>query len=393
MDDTGRPASRMEDHPGEKLLALLNICQKMNSERDLSTLLDLITREAAKLMHSDRASIFLLDKEKNELWSQVALGSEPIRFDAGKGIAGTVVRTGETIHIKDARNDPRFFSGIDKQKGYHTRNILAVPLRNHNGETVGAFEALNKRDGTFDQEDEALLKALAAQAAIAIETVQWTQELAWHRDQLLVENNQLWKEVEGRFSTQNIIGTGEKIQRILGLIRQISDSTLNVLITGESGTGKEMVARAIHYNSPRSRRPFVALNCAALPESLVESELFGIEKGVATGVEQRIGKFQEADGSTLFLDEIGDLSGTAQAKILRVLQDGVIERVGGRKTIQVDVRILAATHKDLEAEIRKGNFREDLYSRLRVIPIHTPALREIREDIPLLANYFLSKHT
>ena len=148
----------------------------------------------------------------------------------------------------------------------------------------------------------------------------------------------------------------------------------------------------MHYNSPRARKPFVALNCAALPETLLESELFGIEKGVATGVDSRVGQFQKADGGTLFLDEIGDLSITAQAKILRVLQERVMERVGGRNSIPVDVRILAATNKDLEAEISKGNFREDLYYRIKVIHLHMPPLREIREEIPLLANHFLKEY-
>ena len=175
-------------------------------------------------------------------------------------------------------------------------------------------------------------------------------------------------------------------------MERIRDSLVNVLITGESGTGKEMVAKAIHYTSPRARRPFVALNCAALPETLLESELFGIEKGVATGVQSRVGQFQKADGGTLFLDEIGDLSLPAQAKILRVLQERVLERVGGRSPIPVDVRLLAATNKDLEAEIAKGNFREDLYYRIKVIHIHMPPLREIREEIPLLANHFLKEY-
>jgi len=167
---------------------------------------------------------------------------------------------------------------------------------------------------------------------------------------------------------------------------------VNVLIPGESGTGKELAANAMHYTSPRARKPFVALNCAALPETLVESELFGIEKGVATGVNPRVGQFQKADGGTLFLDEIGDLSLTAQAKILRVLEERTLERVGGRNSIAVDVRILAATNKDLEAEIGKGNFREDLYYRIKVLHVHMPPLREIPEEIPLLANHFLKEY-
>ena len=189
-----------------------------------------------------------------------------------------------------------------------------------------------------------------------------------------------------------IIGPGPKIQQVVRLVERIRDSAVNVLITGESGTGKELVAKAFHYTSPRARRPFVALNCAALPETLLESELFGIEKGVATGVQSRTGQFEKANGGTLFLDEIGDLSLTAQAKILRVLQERVLERVGGRAPIPVDVRVLAATNKDLEAEIVRGGFREDLFYRIKVVHLHMPPLRDIREEIPLLANHFLKEY-
>jgi Nif-specific regulatory protein len=384
--------AREEDPQSDTLPAILKICQEMTAERDLAALLDLIAREAARLMAADRASIFLLDREKGELWSQVALGSQPIRFDARLGIAGAAALTAQIINVKDAHQDPRFYREVDVRTGYRTHSVLAVPLRNHEGKVIGAFQALNKKGGVFTADDEEVAKALAAQAAIAIETAQLIEELRRHRDQLLEENTQLWKEVGSRFATYNILGTGNKVQHVVRLIEQLRDSAVSVLITGESGTGKELVARAIHYNSARARRPLVTLNCAALPDSLVESELFGIEKGVATGVEGRVGKFEAASGGTLFLDEIGDLSLTAQAKILRVLQERVIERLGGRKAIPVDVRILAATNKNLEGEIRKGTFREDLYYRLNVIHIHTPPLREIREDIPLLANAFLATY-
>ncbi len=188
----------------------------------------------------------------------------------------------------------------------------------------------------------------------------------------------------------DIIGTSPKILDVVRLIEKISDSSISVLITGESGTGKELAARTIHMNSPRSDKPFIAINCAALPESLLESELFGIEKGVATGVEKRLGKIETANGGTLFLDEIGDMSLSAQAKLLRVLQERKLERVGGRGAIDVDIRILAATNKGLKKEIEKGTFREDLYYRLNVVQIHMPPLRERKEDICPLANHFLA---
>lgn len=376
----------------EKLLAILKICQKMNSERNLEALLDLIAREATRLVEAERASIFLLDPEQRELWSKVALGSsEIIRFDARLGIAGAAAMTGETINVREAKQDPRFYPGIDARTKYRTRNVLATPLVTHEGKIIGTFQVLNKLRGAFALEDEQIIGALAAHAAIAIENAQLLQELSKHRDQLLEESTQLRREVESRFSTQNIIGTSEKIQHVVRMIEHVADTPVNVLVTGESGTGKELVAKAIHYGSSRARCPFVAVNCAALPEPLVESELFGIEKGVATGVERRIGKMEAAQGGTLFLDEVGDLSLTAQAKILRALQERLIERVGGRKAIAVDLRVLAATNKDLEAEIKRGHFREDLYYRLKVIHIQMPPLREIQQDIPMLANYFLTK--
>jgi Nif-specific regulatory protein len=377
----------------ETLERILAICRKMNSERELGPLLDLIAREATSFLDCDRASIFLLDRERRQLWSKVALGSDEIlRFDATQGIAGRAVQTGETVNVRDAYSDPRFYTAIDGQTGYRTRNVLAVALRNQESEIIGAFEVLNKRIGVFTTRDEESLAALGAHAANAIETAQLIGELRRSQDELAQQNANLWREVENKYSSHGIIGAGPRVQATVRLIERIRDSVVNVLITGESGTGKELTAKAIHYTSPRARKPFVALNCAALPETLVESELFGIEKGVATGVNPRIGQFQRADGGTLFLDEIGDLSLTAQAKILRVLQERVVERVGGSKPMPVDVRLLAATNKDLEAEIAKGSFREDLYYRIKVIHIHLPPLRDIREEIPLLANHFLTEY-
>ena len=385
--EPGRP-----DQPGSSLQRVLDLCSQINAEREVPRLLELIAREGAKLLECERVTIFLLDREKCELISQVTLDGEKIRLDARLGIAGACAMTGQVIKVDDAQQDQRFYTAVDARTSFQTRTVLAIPLRNPAGEVIGTFQCINTRHGVFTPEDEQAAHALASQAAIAIETAHLVEDFKRQQVQLEAENAQLRKEIEGRFSTQQIIGTSGPIQFIIRLIDQIRDSSVDVLITGESGTGKEMVAKAIHYNSPRARKPFVAINCAALPETLVESELFGIEKGVATQVERRIGKFEEANGGTLFLDEIGDLSQSAQVKILRVLQERVLERVGGRTGIPVDVRVLAATNADLERAIKAGKFRSDLYYRLKVVTIHTPPLREIREDIPLLARAFLHRY-
>jgi Nif-specific regulatory protein len=390
MDADASTASAAAKASEERLSALLYLSQRLNAERDLPTLLDLMAREVARLLDAERASVFLWDRVTDELWSLVALDSEPLRFDAKRGLAGTVVQTGTTLNVADVQRDPRFYPAIDARTGFLTRSALTVPLRDHRGEITGAFQVLNKRGGAFTAGDEEMLKAVAAQAAIAIETAQLIGGLQQQRDALLAENTQLWQAVEKRYAQAPLLGTSPLIRDVVRLIEQLRDSTVEVLITGESGTGKELVARALHYTSRRARGPFVAVNCAALPATLVESELFGIERGVATGVERRIGKFEAAHGGTLFLDEVGDLSAAAQATLLRVLQEHVVERIGGRRAIPVDVRVIAATNKDLEAAIAQGTFRADLYFRLKVIHIAMPPLRAMREDIGLLAAHFLA---
>jgi Nif-specific regulatory protein len=376
----------------QKLASILTLCQRMNSERDLNALLDLVVAEASRLLDCERASIFLFTPSRDELVSKVALGSEQtIRVRAGVGIAGTVAATGEMVTLNDAYNDPRFFPGVDDDTGYRTRNLLALPLAGADGEIIGAFEILNKREGTYTAEDAEIALSLGANAALAIQNAQMIGELRRHRATLETENRNLLREIGGRLPAQSLLGMSAPIESLRTMIARVADSDVTILITGESGTGKDLVARSIHFASPRARGPFVALNCAALPETLVETELFGVEKGVATGVDRRIGKFEAANGGTLFLDEIGDLPLLAQAKILRVLQERTVERLGGRSPIPVDVRIVAATNKDVESAIAKGQFREDLYYRLNVVRLRTPALREIREDLPLLAAYFLSE--
>lgn len=378
--------------PKKDLTSVLDLCRKLNAEQQFPKFLKLLSLEAAKILQAESTSILIYDLEHCELVSFVTVDGVPIRFDARLGIAGSALMKGTPIIVAKAQQDSRFYPGIDRLAHMRTRCVLAIPLRSNSGDIIGVFEAINKKGGSFSRRDLALGTFLVDQTAPAVETAQILQLVTQQRDQLSQVNAQLWKEMEGRFATQNLIGTSPKVQNIIRLIDQVRDASVDVLIAGENGTGKELVAKAIHYNSLRAKFPFVALNCAALPENLLESELFGIEKGVATGVDARIGKFEQANGGTIFLDEIGDLGKRAQAKILRVLQERVFERVGGRTNIPIDVRVIAATNKKLEEAISQGDFREDLYYRLKIIHIQTPSLREIPDDIPMLANFFLHKY-
>ncbi len=220
-----------------------------------------------------------------------------------------------------------------------------------------------------------------------------TLRKAEEREQLRKENQLLRKEIAKEYSFENIVSKNEKMQKIFDVIKKVAQYRSTVLITGESGTGKELVARALHYNSERSQNPFIPVNCGAIPENLLASELFGHAKGAFTdAIRTKKGLFEEADGGTLFLDEIGELPGQLQVKLLRVLQDGEIRRIGEAKSIQIDVRIVAATVKDLQKEVNEGRFREDLFYRLNVLPIHIPPLRERKEDIPLLIRHFIGKY-
>ncbi len=376
----------------EKLESVLRLTCQLNSARRLDELLDLLAEEAARLLGADRASIFLISPDGRWLESKVALGSsERIRLDMAKGIAGAVAVSGEPVIVEDAYSDPRFYVEVDQQTGYRTKNLLAVPLLDFDGGRVGVLEILNKEEGCFDSEDLALAQALASQAAVGIQTARMIAEIEAAHRTLELENSNLRREIGARLPGRAIIGAHPKLEELRRMVERIAAVDVTVLITGESGTGKDLLARTLHFASERAAGPFVALNCAALPETLLEAELFGMEKGVATGVERRAGKFETANKGTLFLDEIGDLSLVAQAKILRALQDRAVERVGGRKEIPVDVRLVAATNKNLESMIARGEFREDLYYRLNVVRLETPALREIASDIPAIAMALLER--
>ena len=270
-------------------------------------------------------------------------------------------------------------------------SFICVPIKIGN-EVIGALSADRLfEEGVSFEEDVRLLSIIASMIAQAVRLRQEAQE---ERQRLLEENARLQSELREKFRPSNIVGNSKVMRAVYDLISQVSPSEATVLVRGESGTGKELVAHAIHYNSPRADKPFVKVNCGALPESVVESELFGHERGAFTGaIATRKGRFELAHAGTIFLDEIGDLSPTTQIKLLRVLQEKEFERVGGSTTLKIDVRIIAATNRDLETLIAESLFRSDLYYRLNVFPIHVPPLRERKTDIPLLADYFIEKYS
>lgn len=354
----------------------------------------IIQREIAP----DNCALMIVDEVRDELVLKatkgpyddeagfIEEGRESTRFRIGENIAGLVAREGKPILIPDALRDDRFLK--TKNKNVEIKSLISIPLIA--GERViGVLNLSHGVPDTFNEDHVRVLSIIANSAAVALENTRLYQRLSESRDRLARENINLRNELKEKFAPDNIVGSSKSFREILLKMEKVSGANVNVLITGESGTGKELIAKMIHYNSPRSKGPFVAVNCAALPENLLESELFGIEKGVATGVEKRIGKFELADGGTIFLDEIGDMSFPTQAKILRVLQEKEFQRVGGNRAMKLDIRIVSATNKDLEKDIREENFREDLYYRLKVVQLNIPPLRKRKDDIPLLANHFL----
>ncbi len=298
--------------------------------------------------------------------------------DGEEGIQKTVANTYDQVlcDIRMPRMDGLEFLREARKRGVNATIIMMSAY----GTIDTAIEAM--KSGAYDyiskpfKPDEIIL----------------TLKKADERERLRKENERLRREVKKEYSFENIVSKNEKMQKIFEVIKKVASYRSTILITGESGTGKELVARALHYNSDRSQNPFVAVNCGAIPENLLESELFGHVKGAFTdAIRTKKGLFEEADEGTLFLDEIGELPVQLQVKLLRVLQDGEIRRVGEAKPIKIDVRIVAATVKDLIREVNEGHFREDLFYRLNVFPIHIPPLRERKEDIPLLVNHFIAK--
>ncbi len=368
--------------------ALIEASTAINSSLDLQATLSAIARSAAMVMHAEASSVLLLDRRRNKLIFRASVGGggEALlgeEMDADQGIAGQVAATGKPRMVADAKREKTWFKGFDDRSNFETRGMVVAPLI-HKDEIIGVVEVLNRLGSeSFGDQDIELIQIFANLAASGAVNAQ-------HHEQLQRENRGLRETLRGR---DQIIGQSEALRGVLDLCQRVATSNATVLLLGETGTGKELTARVIHNASRRREKPFVAINCAALPETLLESELFGHEAGAFTGATgQKMGRFELADGGTLLLDEIGDLAGPIQIKLLRVLQEREFVRVGGTKTVACDVRIIAATSRDIKKAMDAGTFREDLYFRLNVFPISIPPLRQRREDIPLLVNHFVDRY-
>lgn len=370
---------------------LIEINTLINSQvDDTHTLLTRILESATRLTDGEASSLLLVNPDNNKLYFEIATGSKgpamkKFSLNMGEGIAGWVAQHNTSLIVNDVSNDTRFFSDISKQIGFTTESILAVPMRIKDA-CVGVLEIVNKTTRKpFIEEDRQWLEIFATQAAISLLNARSYQ-------QVREEVHFLQDQIETRKGYHSFVGKSPAILEKLEITRRIAQTDSSVLILGESGVGKELFAEQIHLNSKRANEPFVRVNCAALPESLLESELFGHVKGAFTdATADRRGRFELADRGTIFLDEIGDFPLNLQAKLLRVLQEKVFEKVGSSEPMDVDVRVLAATNKDIETELAEGRFRQDLYYRLNVLPLYIPPLRERQEDIPELADFFLKR--
>ncbi len=374
--------------PAQRLQTLLEVSRLLASTLELDEILDILMTRAGDMIGCEGTSLLLLDPAGKYLDFVVAKGDKgralkEHRLPVGSGVAGWVTQHGKPLLVRDVREEPRFFSGYDEETGFHTRSLMAAPLHVRE-RTIGVIEAVNStRPEGFQEEDLAFFVAFSNYAAIAIENARLYSKVYRERESFKGE-------VAKRYQ---IVGSSPALARVLEIARTVADSNASVLLLGESGTGKEMFARAIHHWSPRAAQPFVAVNCAALSQELLASELFGHEKGAFTGaIRQKQGKVEMAENGTLFLDEVGEMKPELQTKLLRLLQEREFERVGGTRTIPADIRVIAASNRDIEQEVKRGTFREDLYYRLNVVAIRLPLLRERREDIDGLVAFFLHKY-
>ena len=375
---------------------LYEIAAALNSTIDLKKSLRAVLEILSKSLGVKRATITILNPLRDEIRIEVAIGLsrnmvEQTRYKPGEGITGKVIQTGKAIVVPKIGEEPLFLDRTTiRGASRKEHSFICVPIKKGRL-VVGALSVDFPYDKSKDlkafERRLTVVSTMLAQVVINLETLRKKEE------RLRVANLKLQEQLAHKHSITNIIGNSNKMREVFQMISQVCRSNATVLIRGESGTGKELVANAIHFNSNRAKEAFIKLNCAALPSNLIESELFGHEKGAFTGaVNMKQGRFEAAHKGTIFLDEIGSIGQDVQYKLLRVLQEREFERIGGNRTIATDVRILAATHKNLEQAVEEDSFRGDLYYRLNVFPIYLPPLRERKTDILLLADYFLEKY-
>jgi formate hydrogenlyase transcriptional activator len=395
---------RLEDelrHERDRLRLLLEITSSMTSKLDLRRLVEALSTDLLRVTRCEFCSLLLPDADSGELRMTILYNPEPQGYVCDGiipihgSLCGKAFWTGKTQHfnhVEEHRNDPETF-GNSVGRTYYQRHIdeglisgCDLPLIGRSG-VVGVLAALKRSERAFSKDDVAFLEQVAAQVAIAVENALDYEKAIKDRDKETKQRIYLEEEIRAEFG--EIVGDSPALRTALNLVSVVAPTDSSVLILGETGTGKELFARAIHNLSSRRERAFVKLNCAAIPLGLLESELFGHERGAFTGaIANKTGRFELAHKGTLFLDEVGDIPLELQAKLLRVLQEQEFERLGSNKTHKVDVRLIAATHRDLAAMVKQGTFREDLYYRLNVFPIHVPALRQRTEDISKLVWHF-----
>jgi Nif-specific regulatory protein len=381
-----------------ELSLLFEVSQILDRSIDLRDEMGPVLSSIARHTGMVRGTLTLVDRETGEFFIEAAHGlsmdeQERGRYKPGEGVTGKVMETGRAMIVPKVSEEPLFLNRTKSRSDHLKEEIsfLCAPIK-MGAKVIGALSVDRLFSEEVDLEED--LRLLTIMASMIANAVHLRQEALEEQRRLLEENSRLQNELRDRFRPANMIGSSRAIQSVFEMIAQVAKSDATVLIRGESGVGKELVAHAIHYNSLRAAKPFIRVNCAALPETVIESELFGHEKGAFTGaLTQRKGRFEAAHGGTILLDEIGDLSPQMQIRLLRVLQEREFERVGSNVPIKVDVRIITATNRVLEELIEQGKFRQDLYYRLNVFPIHIPPLRERRSDVLLLADFFVERYS
>ncbi len=380
----------------ELLEHLYNISNKLTDLTDINEVIKFMLKILAEKLEMQKVMISIYNRKTGEIMLDEAFGlseEEVVRgkYLPGEGITGRVVETGRYCIIPKISEEPEFLDRTGSRAGMNKDDIsfICFPVK-IGSEVIGTISADRPRESVIPLDD--IVRFFSILSAMISQAVHLHRLKKEELQELQEENRRLQSELKEKFKPSNIIGKSKSIREVYRFIEKVSQTNASILILGESGVGKELVANAIHYNSKRADKPFIKFNCAALTESIIESELFGHEKGSFSGaIQRRIGKFEQADGGTIFLDEIAEISPTVQVKLLRVLQEKELERVGGTSTVKIDVRIITATNRDLAELIKENKFREDIFYRLNTFPIAVPPLRERKTDILLLAEFFLEK--